>query len=352
MSQAFIPGRGTTTNPPNRFDRLHYEEPAPEEEADPARPKTTYYRDSSRSIIAYNDSPDVGFSASINPYRGCEHGCAYCYARPYHEYLGLSSGIDFETKIFIKDDAPELLRAELAAKKWKPQTLGISGVTDAYQPVERQTQLTRRCLEVCLDFRNPVIIVTKNQLVRRDADVLASLAQFRSAGVVVSVTTLDASLARKLEPRASQPESRLETIRALADAGVPVGFLMAPVIPGLTDHEMPALVQACADAGAQFAGYVILRLPYAVKDVFTQWLEAHFPEKKERVLGRLRDMRDGKLNDPRFGQRMRGEGPVAEAIRDMFRMSRKRAGLDNRGFELSAEFFRRPGSQQWLPFDD
>ncbi len=351
MSQAFIPGRGTTTNPPNRFDRLHYEEPEPEDGVDQSRPKTTYYRDSTRSIIAYNDSPDVGFSASINPYRGCEHGCAYCYARPYHEYLGLSAGIDFETKIFIKEDAPELLRAELAAKKWKPQTLGISGVTDAYQPVERQTQLTRRCLEVCLDFRNPVIIVTKNQLVSRDADVLAQLAQFRSAGVVVSVTSLDASLSRKLEPRASQPLARLETIRALADAGVPVGFLMAPVIPGLTDHEMPAIIQACAEAGARFAGYVMLRLPYAVKDVFSQWLDAHFPEKKERVLGRLRDMREGKLNDPRFGHRMRGEGPVADAIRDMFRLSRKRAGLDKRGFELSADCFRRPGSQQWLPFD-
>ena len=352
MTQEFIPGRGTITNPPNRFDRLHYEEQNAEDEEELTRPKTTYYRDNTKSIIAYNDSPDVGFSASINPYRGCEHGCAYCYARPYHEYLGLSSGIDFETKIFIKENAPELLRAELAAKSWKPQTLGISGVTDAYQPVERQTEITRRCLEVCLDFRNPIIIVTKNQLVSRDVDVLAKLAEFKSAGVVVSVTSLDAGLSRKLEPRASQPQARLDAIRTLADAGVPVGFLMAPVIPGLTDHEMPAIVQECVNAGAQFAGYVMLRLPYAVKEVFSQWLDAHFPEKKEKVLGRLRDMREGKLNDARFGHRMRGEGPVADAIRGMFQLSQKRSGMVNRRLELSTDFFRRPGAQQWLPFGD
>jgi DNA repair photolyase len=352
MNQEFIPGRGAAANPPNRFERLHYEEAEREASDSPSRPKTTYYRDSSRSIIAHNDSPDVGFSASINPYRGCEHGCAYCYARPYHEYLGLSSGLDFETKIFVKEEAPELLRAELAAKSWQPQTLGVSGVTDAYQPIERQTQLTRRCLEVCLEFRNPVVIVTKNQLVARDVDVLAELAAFKSAGVVVSVTTLDAELARRLEPRASQPRARLNAIRALADAGVPVGFLMAPVIPGLTDHELPAIVQECAAAGARFAGYVMLRLPHSVKEVFSDWLDAHFPERKEKVLGRLRDMRNGKLNDPRFGHRMRGEGPVAEAIRAMFTLARKRAGLEHRRLDLSTQFFRRPGAQRLLPFGD
>jgi DNA repair photolyase len=351
MTQSFIPGRGTITNPPNRFETLHYDEPEAVEDDDLARPKTIYYRDNTRSIIAHNDSPDVGFSASINPYRGCEHGCAYCYARPYHEYLGLSSGIDFETKIFVKEDAPELLRSELGAKKWKPQTLGISGVTDAYQPVERQTEITRRCLEACLDFRNPVVIVTKNQLVSRDIDILSRLTQFKAAGVFISVTSLDASLSRKLEPRASQPEARLEAIRKLSEGGVPVGFLLAPVIPGLNDHEIPAIVEACAAAGARCAGFVMLRLPYAVKDVFSQWLDAHFPEKKERVLGRLRDMRQGDLNDPRFGQRMRGEGPVAEAIGNLFRLSRKRAGLDNVRFELSTDSFRKPGSQQMLPFE-
>ena len=349
MTQA-IPGRGTSTNPPNRFEPLHYDALEPEEESEPNRPKTTFYRDQSRSIIASNESPDVGFSASINPYRGCEHGCAYCYARPYHEYLGLSSGIDFETKIFIKEDAPELLRAEFAAKRWQPQTLGISGVTDAYQPIERRTELTRLCLEVCRDFRNPVIIVTKNQLVTRDIDILAELTRFQAAAVFVSVTTLDASLARKLEPRASQPEGRLAAIRALAAAGIPTGILAAPVIPGLTDHELPAIVRECAAAGARWAGYVMLRLPYAVKDVFAQWLDDHFPEKKERVLGRLRDMRQGKLNDSRFGFRMKGEGPVADAIGNMFRLARKRAGMETTGLELSTASFRRPREQGWLQF--
>ena len=229
MTQSSIPGRGTATNPPNRFERLNYEVLESDEDGEPNRPKTVFYRDDSKSVIAFNDSPDVGFSASINPYRGCEHGCAYCYARPYHEYLGLSAGLDFETKIFIKEDAPELLRAELASKRWQPQTLGISGVTDAYQPIERQVQITRRCLQVCLDFRNPVVIVTKNHLVTRDIDVLAELAQFQAAVVFISVTTLDASLARKLEPRASQPEAKLAAIRA-------VGGRCADRHLGRTDH--------------------------------------------------------------------------------------------------------------------
>ncbi len=352
MTPAFIPGRGTTTNPPNRFERLHYDLAVVEEAGEPNRPQTTFYRDFSRSVIAYNDSPDVGFSASINPYRGCEHGCAYCYARPYHEYLGLSSGIDFETKIFVKEDAPQILRAELAAKKWQPQVLGVSGVTDCYQPVERKTLLTRRCLEVCEEFRNPIIIVTKNQLAARDADVLARMASWQGAGVFISVTTLDASLSRKLEPRASQPEGRLEAIRTLSQAGIPTGILAAPVIPGLNDHELPAILGETAKAGARWAGYVMLRLPYAVKDVFTQWLEAHFPEKKERVLGRLRDMRQGKLNDVRFGHRMRGEGPIADAIGAMFRLARKRAGMGTTSVPLTTQHFRRPNEQPWLPFGD
>lgn len=347
-----IPTRGTGANPPNRFERLNYDQSEWENESEPNRPKTIFYRDSSKSIIAYNDSPDVGFSASINPYRGCEHGCAYCYARPYHEYLGLSSGLDFETKIFIKEDAPELLREELASKKWEPQTLGVSGITDAYQPIERRVELTRRCLQVCLDFRNPVVVVTKNNLVTRDIDVLSELARFQAVAVFISVTSLDASLARKLEPRASLPAVRLDTIRALASAGIPTGTLVAPVIPGLTDHELPAIVREAAAAGAGGAGYVMLRLPFAVKDIFSQWLTDHFPEKKERVLGRLRDMRQGKLNDPRFGVRMTGEGPVAEAIHRMFQVARKRAGLEKVRFELSAASFRRPPEPGWLPFGE
>ena len=351
MTQFSIPGRGTATNPPNRFERLNYEVLESDEDSEPNRPKTSFYRDDSKSIIAFNDSPDVGFSASINPYRGCEHGCAYCYARPYHEYLGLSAGLDFETKIFIKEDAPDLLRTELASKRWQPQSLGISGVTDAYQPIERQVQVTRRCLQVCLEFRNPVVIVTKNQLVTRDMDVLAELSQSQAAVVFVSVTTLDASLARKLEPRASQPEARLAAVRALSAAGIPTGVLAAPIIPGLNDHEVPAIIRETAAAGASRAGYVMLRLPFAVKEVFSQWLDVHFPEKKERVLGRLRDMHQGKLNDNRFGHRMRGEGPVADAIRNMFLLARKRAGMESTGMELSTASFKRPPEPGWLPFE-
>src|SRR5512143_638830 len=232
-------GRGTPENPPNRFERLAYlpilESP---DDVDGAV-KTQYLKDASRSVITFNDSPDVGFDASINPYRGCEHGCSYCYARPFHEYLGFSAGLDFETKILVKEDAPELLRKELASPKWRPRIVAISGVTDAYQPIERKLQLTRRCLEVLAEFRNPVIIVTKNQLVTRDIDLLRELASFDAAAVCVSVTSLDADLARVMEPRTSSPANRLEAIQALAEAGIPVRVLVAPTIPGLTDHAMP-----------------------------------------------------------------------------------------------------------------
>lgn len=337
-------------NPPNRFEPLHYQlddaEPDPE---DPS-PATQILRDTSRSIITYNDSPDVGFSASINPYRGCEHGCVYCYARPYHEYLGFSSGLDFETKILVKEDAPELLRKELMSPRWKPQTLGLSGVTDAYQPIERRLQITRRCLGVLAEFRNPVGIVTKNHLVTRDLDHLTKLAEYRAAGVFISLTTLDDSLRRVMEPRASHPTGRLNAIRELAQAGVPVGVMVAPVIPGLTDHEMPALLAAAAEAGARFAGWTMLRLPYAVKDLFENWLTQHFPDRKEKVLNRIRGVRDGKLNDPRFGSRMKGEGEFAELTKRLFAVSCKKAGIPKGGPNLSAASFRRPGAVQAVLF--
>src|SRR5205814_4999455 len=234
---------------------------------DEPAPPTQFFKDNSDSIINYNDSPDVGFEASINPYRGCEHGCIYCYARPFHEYLGFSAGLDFETKIMVKENAPELLRRELASPKWKPKVIALSGVTDCYQPVERKLKLTRRCLEVLAEFRNPVAVVTKNHLVTRDADVLSELARHRAAAVFISLTTLDSSLTPKLEPRASLPKHRLAAIEALNRAGVPVGVLLAPMIPGLTDHEIPNLLAAAASAGAQYAGYVVLRLPFAVKNL-------------------------------------------------------------------------------------
>ncbi|HTG16081.1 MAG TPA: PA0069 family radical SAM protein [Blastocatellia bacterium] len=344
-------GRGTPENPPNRFERLAYlpiiETPDDQESA----VKTQYLKDASRSLITYNDSPDVGFEASINPYRGCEHGCIYCYARPYHEYLGFSAGLDFETRILVKEDAPELLREELASPKWQPKVVAISGVTDAYQPIERRLELTRRCLEVLAEFRNPVVIVTKNQLVTRDIDLLKELASLDAAAVCVSVTTLDAELARVMEPRTSTPANRLEAIRALTEAGVPVRALVAPVIPGLTDHEIPSIIQAASEAGARHAGYVVVRLPHGVKELFERWLEDHFPDRKKKVLNRIRGIRGGKLNDPNFGSRMRGEGVFAEQINSMFKLACRRFGIEFGAPDLSTAAFRRPSQPQLSLFD-
>lgn len=338
--------RGASINPANRFETLHIEEELGDEVDSDSRPiKTLFFRDSSRSIIARNNSPDVGFETSVNPYRGCEHGCIYCYARPTHEYLGFSAGIDFESRIMVKTDAPRLLEAELASRKWHPQVIAISGVTDPYQPVERRLRITRACLEVLARFRNPVGIITKNRLVTRDADLLSELAQFSAGAVNISVTSLDEKLQRVLEPRTSPPAARLEAITQLREAGVPVGVMVAPIIPGLTDHEMPAILEACADAGAQFAGYTIVRLPFAIAPLFERWLEEHYPEKKEKVLSRIRTIRGGKkLNDPRWATRIKGEGIFAEQIGSLFQMSCRKYGIGPRP-ELSTESFRPPRQQ-------
>ncbi len=341
-----IPGRGASNNPPNRFERIHLE---PDPECPPEErphPRTQFFFDGTETIIAQNDSPDIPFSRSVNPYRGCEHGCPYCFARPFHEYLGFSSGLDFETKIMVKLRAPELLRKELMSPRWEPQSLTFSGVTDCYQPAERHFRITRACLEVCAEFLNPVAIVTKNALVTRDLDVLAKLAHHEAAAVFVSITSLDTELAGKLEPRASRPKARLRAIRALAAAGVPVGVMTAPLIPGLNDHEMPAILAAAAEAGAVMAGYTIMRLPYAVKDVFLQWLDDHAPTKKERILSRVREIRGGKLNVSEWGERMRGDGIFAEQIRELFTVTARRAGLNRLHWQPSTAHFRRPGGVQ------
>jgi DNA repair photolyase len=341
-----IKGRGASNNPTNRFEKIAFER---EEDWDPSEdkaPRTQVLKDSTQSIIAYNQSPDVGFDAGINVYRGCEHGCAYCFARPTHEYLGFSAGLDFESKIVVKEDAPELLRKELMSRNWKPRVLGMSGVTDCYQPLERHFKLTRRCLEVLAEFRNPVCVITKNYLVTRDVDLLGELAKFEAAVVNISITTLDASLTPKLEPRASLPAARLEAIRILSQAGVEVGVLAAPMIPGLNDHEITNIIGEAVKAGAKFAGYVPLRLPYAVGPLFERWLELHFPGRKENVLNRIRSMRGGQLNDPKFGSRMRGEGVFADQLSQMFHIACRKAGLKDERSSLSTAHFRRPAGAQ------
>ncbi|RMG68563.1 MAG: PA0069 family radical SAM protein [Calditrichaeota bacterium] len=338
------PKRGTFINPPNRFEPIELVREA-EDESEQTAVSTRYFRDNSRTILACNESPDVGFRWSLNPYRGCEHGCIYCYARPTHEFFGLSSGLDFESKIFVKTEAAQLLKAALHRPDWNGETIAIGGVTDPYQPIERRLKITRQCLEVLLAYRNPTIIVTKNFLVTRDVDLLGELAQFQAAGVYVSITTLDRELAGRMEPRTSVPERRLAAIEALSRAGVPTGVLVAPVIPGLTDHELPTILQAARQAGAKYAGYIVLRLPHQVKTLFVDWLERHYPEKKGKVLHRIEQIRGGKLNDPRFGSRMRGEGIFAQQVAHLFTVTRKKLGYSEAGMQLSSAQFRRPGGQ-------
>lgn len=347
-------GRGTGLRPANRFAQIRLA-PDPDADAnlgpdhDPADapdPRTQFFDDATETILSRNDSPDVPFAYGLNPYRGCEHGCAYCYARAYHDYLGWDGGLDFETKILVKRRAPELLRRELSSPKWEPGVVALSGATDCYQPAERRFRLTRACLEVFAEFRNPVGLITKNALVTRDLDLLAELVRWRCVSACLTITTLDADLAGALEPRAARPAHRLRAIRALADAGVPVGVNIAPVIPGLTDHEIPAILDAAAAAGATFAGRLLLRLPHSVKDVFLDWLDRHAPGKKARVVDRIREIRGGGLNVSEWGKRFRGEGVFADQIHDLFRLSARRCGLDRAEPALSAAHFLRPGGTQ------
>jgi DNA repair photolyase len=349
-------GRGTNINPPNRFERISIAPRGPDEPADtfdtvdtvdPVDPSlerpvpTVFFRDASRSVLARNDSPDIPFTYSLNPYRGCEHGCAYCYARPSHEYLGFSAGLDFETKILVKEDAPELLRREMSRASWTPQMVALCGNTDPYQPVERRLRITRGCLEVFLDLRNPVGVITKNSLILRDLDLIASLASMRLAAVTLSITTLRADFARKLEPRTSSPEKRFDAVEKLAAAGVPVSVFIAPVIPGLNDHEIPAILAEAASRGATRASCTMLRLPGPVEPIFLEWLKREVPEAAKKVEGRLREARGGKLNDARFGKRMSGEGEAAAAIHSLFRITAARLGLDREGPGFDTTLFRR-----------
>lgn len=352
-----VVGRGARQAPPNRFEAIHvdddFEQLADDDELlAPTRTiRTQFLVDDSQSIITSNDSPDVPFRYSINAYRGCEHGCAYCYARPGHEYLGFNAGLDFESRILVKLDAPRLFRDELCRPSWTGEFLAMSGVTDCYQPAERKFRLTRGLLEVALEARQAIGIISKNALVVRDLDLLAPLAAQRLAQVNLSITTLDAELARTLEPRTSTPAAKLKAIRSLADAGVPVRVMVAPIIPGLNDHEIPRVMEAAAAAGARGVGFNLLRLPLAVEPIFIDWLARNVPDKRERVESLIRATRDGKLYRSDFSQRMRGSGEYAEQIEQTVQVFRRKFGLDQPMPEFDLTKFRPPtasGGQKTL----
>ncbi len=340
-------GRGAGLQTPNPYLPIHCEDDLGHVEQDAeylaalAHVTTEYFPDQSQSIVAENESPDVGFRYSINPYRGCSHGCSYCYARPGHEYLGLSAGLDFETKVFVKHRAPELFREFLANPKWKPETIAFSGVTDCYQPAEREFRITRACVAVAAECLQPIGIITKNALVTRDIDLLSKLAVHDAIGVSISITSLDRALARTMEPRTSSPDARLRAVRELTAAGIPVNVMVAPIIPGLTDSETPAILAAARDAGARSAGYVLLKLPTTVRPVFVDWLKRNYPNRFERVTSLIRATRGGKLNDSEFGRRQVGQGNIAELIADTFRVSCNKLGYEEHR-ALNCEAFCPP----------
>ncbi|NGP89979.1 PA0069 family radical SAM protein [Fodinibius halophilus] len=337
-----IRGRGASDNPANRFEGKYTDYDLDEETGQKPSQDTKLIRDDTKEILSKNKSPDIPFTYGLNPYRGCEHGCIYCYARPTHEFLGFSAGLDFESRIMVKYDAPQKLRKKFAEKSWMPQPIVMSGVTDPYQPIERNLEITRGCLEVFAESRNPVGVITKNYLVTRDLDFLSELAEYNAVHVTLSITTLDRELARVMEPRTSQPNRRLKAIQELSDAGVSVGVNVAPIIPGLTDHECVEILKAARDAGAIRAGYTILRLPHGVKDLFKEWLQQHFPDRKEKVLNRIREMRNGKLYESEFGSRFRGKGEFADQIREMFKIQSKKLGFNKKEITISRSNFRRP----------
>lgn len=338
-------GRGSQITPPNRFDAFHavpdFEHAVDDDEQERSL-RTTFVADQSRSIVSENDSPDVNFRFSLNPYRGCEHGCAYCYARPTHEYLGFNAGLDFESKILVKERAPELFREWLSRRKETATTVVFSGVTDCYQPVERKLQLTRGCLQVALEARQPVGIVTKNALITRDLDLLQAMAERNLVSVAISVTTLDVELARSMEPRTSPPASRLEAISKLSAAGVPTVVMAAPIIPGLNDSEIPEILKAAKAAGAHSASSILLRLPLTVRPVFLEWLQRTQPTRAARVESLIRSTRKGELNDAKFGSRMHGSGEIAEQIQRTFQVFARKYGLDKRLPPLDTSQFRPP----------
>jgi len=350
-------GRGATVNPPNRHEDIrllvldqHRETIRDDIEAGVqiTTEATEAHEETMRSFLNRVDSPDLPFQWTINPYRGCEHGCAYCYARPTHENLGFSCGVDFESRIVVRRDGPKLLRRELGKFSWTGEPIVMSGATDAYQPLERKLRITRQCVELIASCGQPLSIVTKNRLVLRDLPLLQRLAKVDACHVAVSITTLDHALARRLEPRASSPRDRLETVRALKDAGIPVRVMMAPIIPGLTDHEIPAVLRAAAEAGAHDARWVMLRLPWQVETIFEEWMKRWYPDRVTRVLGRLRSIFGGRTYDGRFGNRMRGGGIWSDQIGTTFNTFSRRYGLERQLPPLSSASFHRPSPEGQL----
>ncbi len=347
--------RGAVSNPDSRFDAeqsqldvQQLDEVSGTELAE-RRINTETLADSSRSILSRTDSPDIGMNWSLNPYRGCEHGCIYCYARPTHEYLGFSAGIDFETRIMVKHEAPQLLRHALQSPKWQPDIISIAGNTDCYQPLEKRLELTRSCLQVLLQHRNPAAIITKSALVLRDLELLQAMQQQHLIAVMISITTLDANLARRLEPRAALPQQRLNALKQLSQAGIPTGVMVAPIIPGLTDEEMPNILRQAAAAGARSAGWICLRLPHGLKQLFLDWLQFHYPEKTNRIVTALRQFHGGKLYQAQFGTRMRGEGKRAQMLAQWFKAECSRLKLNQppSPFQLSTQhFIRHPHPRQ------
>lgn len=335
-------GRGAISNLAGRFEeRISLMD----EEFQPATLATTFLPEQARSLITRNQSPDVPFQYSINPYRGCEHGCIYCFARPNHAYVDLSPGLDFETRIFVKENAAEALRKDLARPSYQPSPICIGTATDPYQPVEARRRITRQILEVLWEHRHPVSIITKSQLICDDLELLARMAEQRLVRVMVSLTTLDNQVKRWLEPRTASGEARVRTIRQLTEAGIPVGVLAAPLIPWINDDELEALVQRAAEAGADSAAFILLRLPNEVAPLFVEWLQQHYPDRADKVLNTLRAARGGRLNDPRFGERMRGQGDYAALLSQRFALACRKAGIGRREApDLDCSQFRRPGT--------
>lgn len=352
MQTTDLKSRGTGLNTPNRFEPLFIDYSDPDIEGyfddEPKKISTIFFNDTTKTILAKNNSPDLGFEYSINPYRGCEHGCIYCYARPTHEFLGFSAGLDFETKIMVKRNAAALLEETFSTKSWVPEVIMFSGNTDCYQPVERRLNITRQCLEVFLKYRHPLGMITKNALIQKDIGIIKQLAELNLISVTISITTLNRELSRKLEPRTSVPKKRLETVYKLASAGIPTGVNVAPIIPGLNDEEIPAILKEASENGARHAGRIMLRLPYSVKDLFIDWISRNYPEKASKIINRIHEIRNGELSSAEWGKRFSGEGVYAEHIHDLFRKSCNKYGLNKERTVIRTDLFRRltPGQEE------